>query len=68
MTPSMRASRRYDVPPLWLVPFAVIAGVFAIVFVATALSILGLLVAGYAVWRLERWADGYVRTRDALRD
>jgi hypothetical protein len=62
-------SRRYDVPPLWVVPLVVMAAITLIVFASlTVLSVFGLVVAAYAVWRLERWADAYVRTRSAARD
>jgi hypothetical protein len=61
-------SRRYDVPPLWLVPLLLIGAIVAIVYVSLALSLVGLVLAAYAVWRLERWADAYVRAREATRD
>ena len=61
-------TRRYDVPPLWVVPLLLIGAIFAIVWVSLWLTPIGLVVAAYAVWRLERWADSYVRERAAVRD
>ena len=61
-------SRRYDVPPLWLVPFLLLGAIFAVLSVSLLLTPLGLILGLYAVWRLERWADAHVRERDAARD
>ncbi|WP_151082456.1 hypothetical protein [Nocardioides cynanchi] len=64
----LRESRRYDVPPIWLVPFLLLGAIYAIVSVSLWLTPLGIVVGLYAVWRLERWADAYVRERNAARD
>jgi small-conductance mechanosensitive channel len=63
-TTPVRESPRYAFPPLWLVPLLLIGVIIAIVYVSLALSLAGLVVAAYAVWWLERWADAYVRERD----
>ena len=61
-------SRRYDMPPLWAVPFGLVAAMGLVVCASLAAGTLG-LVAGFAllVW-LERKADVYVRARERLRD
>jgi energy-converting hydrogenase Eha subunit G len=61
-------SRRYAVPPLWLVPVLLMAAIGVIVLVSTAWGLLG-LVAGVALiaW-LERKADVYVRDHDVSPD
>ena len=58
-------SRRYDFPPLWLVPIALIVGVGLIVFVSTTLGVLGFIGGLVAVFWLQRKADAFVRARDS---
>jgi hypothetical protein len=65
----VRESRRFAFPPLWLVPLLLMGAILAITFASlTTLSSFGFVVAAYAVWRLESWADAYVRGRNAARD
>ena len=60
--------RRYDFPPLWLVPLVLIAGIFVIVFVSMTLGVLGFVAGLVAIYWLQRKADAYVRARDADAD
>jgi len=61
-------SRRYDFPPLWLVPLALILGIGLIVFVSLTFGLLGLVAGLVAIFWLQRKADTYVRTRDSSED
>jgi len=61
-------SRRYDFPPLWLVPLALILGIGLIVFVSLTFGLLGLVAGLVAIFWLQRRADTYVRTRDSSED
>ena len=58
-------SRRYDFPPLWLVPIALIVGIELIVFVSTTLGVLGFIAGLAAIFWLQRRADAFVRARDS---
>lgn len=61
-------SRRYDFPPLWLVPIVLIVGIGLIVFVSAALGVLGFIAGLAAIFWLQRKADAFVRTRDSSMD
>ena len=61
-------SRRYDFPPLWLVPLVLIVGIGLIVFVSLPLGVLGFIAGLVAVVWLQRKADAYVRARDSSDD
>ena len=64
----MGDSRRYDFPPLWLVPFALILAIGLIVFASLTLGKLGLIGGLVAIVWLQRKADAYVRARDWSED
>lgn len=61
-------SRRYDAPPLWVVPFLLVGAMGLVVCASLAAGTLG-LVTGFAflIW-LERKAEVYVRARESLGD
>jgi uncharacterized protein (DUF58 family) len=61
-------SRRYDFPPLWVVPLLLIAGIGLIVWLGLTFGVLGFIAALVGVWWLQRRADAYVRTRESARD
>lgn len=61
-------SRRYDFPPLWLVPIALILGIGLIVFVSLTFGLLGLVAGLVAIFWLQRKADAFVRARDSSED
>jgi hypothetical protein len=67
-TGSAPDSRRYDFPPLWLVPIVLIVAIGLIVFVSLTLSVLGFIAGLVAVFWLQRKADAYVRARDVSDD
>jgi len=67
-TRPVRESRRYDFPPLWLVPLVLIVGIGLIVFVSLTLGVLGFIAGLVAVFWLQRKADAYVRARDSSHD
>lgn len=58
-------SRRYDSPPLWLVPIVLIVGIGLIVFVSTGLGVLGFVAGLVAIYWLQKRADAYIRDRDS---
>lgn len=61
-------SRRYDFPPLLLVPIVLIGGIILIVLVSTALGVLGFVAGLFAIYWLQRKADSYVRAKDRSED
>ena len=61
-------SRRYEFPPLWLVPIVLIAGIGLIVLVSKALGVLGFVAGLVAIYWVQRKADSYVRARDVYKD
>lgn len=67
-TRPVHASRRYDFPPLRLVPIVLIVGIGLIVFVSTTLGVLGFIAGLVAIFWLRRKADAYVRARDSSED
>jgi hypothetical protein len=67
-TRPVHESRRYDFPPLWLVPIVLIVGIGLIVFVSTTLGVLGFIAGLVAIFWLQRKADAYVRARDSSED
>ena len=67
-TRPVREGRRYDFPPLWLVPLVLIVGIGLIVFVSLTLGVLGFIAGLVAVFWLQRKADAYVRARDSSHD
>jgi hypothetical protein len=57
------------VPPLWLVPFLLIAASTAVVYVSASVGgLLGLVAAGVFVAWVEPRADAFVRRRDCAED
>jgi hypothetical protein len=60
-TRSVPGSRRYDLPPLWLVPIVLIV---MIVLVSTTLGVLGFVAGLFAIYWLQRKADAYIRATD----
>lgn len=67
-TKPVSESRRYDFPPLWLVPIVLIVGIGLIWFVSTTLGVLGFIAGVVAIFWLQRKADAYVRARDSSED
>lgn len=67
-TKPLSESRRYDFPPLWLVPIVLIVGIGLIMFVSTTLGVLGFIAGLVAIFWLQRKADAYVRARDSSED
>ena len=67
-TKPVSESRRYDFPPLWLVPIVLIVGIGLIWFVSTTLGVLGFIAGLVAIFWLQRKADAYVRARDSSED
>jgi Flp pilus assembly protein TadB len=65
---SVRDSRRYDVPPLWLVPILLIVVICVVVFVSLTLGALGFIAGLVGIFWLQRKADAYVRARDSSED
>jgi len=65
---SLPDGRRYDFPPLWLVPIVVIVAIGLIVLVSLTLGVLGFVAGLVAVFWLQRKADAYVRGRDSFDD
>jgi hypothetical protein len=53
---------------LWLVPIVLIFGIGLIVFVSTALGLLGFVAGQVAIYWLQRKADAYIRARDTSED
>ena len=60
--------RRYDFPPLWLVPIVLIVAIIVIVLVSSTLGLLGLVAGLFAIYWLQRKTDEYVRGRDTFDD
>ena len=58
-------SRRYDFPPLWLVPIVLIVGIALIVLVSMTLGVLGFVAGLVVIYWLQRKADTYIRAGDA---
>lgn len=68
MTRPVGESRRYDFPPLWLVPLVLIVGIGLIVFASTTLGVLGFIAGLVAIFWIQREADAFVRARDSSED
>ena len=64
MTHPAAGSRRYDFPPLWLVPVLLIVGIGAVVVGSLRFGLPGFVLGLSVVAWLERKADAYVRSRD----
>lgn len=60
--------QRYSFPPLWLVPLLLMGAIIALVVGGKTLGLLGVPVVLYGVYRLQRDADRYVRSRQASED
>jgi hypothetical protein len=65
---SINRRQRYSFPPLWLVPLLLIGAIIALVLGGMALGLLGVPFVLYGVYRLQRDADRYVRSRQASED
>lgn len=61
-------SRRYDFPPLWLVPIVLIVGIGLILLLSLSMGVLGFIAGLVAIFWLQRKADAYVRERASPED
>jgi hypothetical protein len=65
MMTGVERSRRYEFPPLFLVPVLLIAAIIGVVLSLLWFGVLGIPLAGFAVYWLQKRADTYVRARES---